>query len=340
MKHKILTDILEQCAKIDRHAVDSYLMFSRNTAEPEEREFWETMSSEESDHVQMWESLLKLAEMNVLPRVFEQPADILAGLNRLLTENENYLEWYTQEPSSLRAFITAYHIEFNMMDPAFLSLMQFYGTVLGDDALDVDFGGHITRIGEAVEQFAPDSPVMKLLRNSIERVYADNDRLVWQTRRDNLTGLLNRRGFFDVVVSLGHLARRNKYPVGLLLIDIDDFKAYNDTHGIPAGDQVLQAVAHAVAADLRQSDLFSRFGGDSFIAFLPEVDPSALGNLAESLRRRIEIEPDLQPPITISIGFTQGRIRKEVQGEIQSMIKTAEDRLERAKREGKNRIVG
>jgi diguanylate cyclase (GGDEF)-like protein/PAS domain S-box-containing protein len=114
---------------------------------------------------------------------------------------------------------------------------------------------------------------------------------------DHLTGLRNRR-LFDHDLKL-QVARSQRYgeTAGLIVIDLDAFKAVNDTHGHQAGDDVLRAVARALTRRLRESDLVARLGGDEFAVLLPHVDDTSLAFVAEGLERLI-------PACAVDVGHT------------------------------------
>ena len=105
---------------------------------------------------------------------------------------------------------------------------------------------------------------------------------------DVLTQSSNRRHFFECARIEFERARQFASSLAFLLLDIDDFKRINDTHGHQMGDQVLQKVARCGAAVLRQSDLFGRIGGEEFAAVLPGCQPDLAEQIAERLQREIE----------------------------------------------------
>jgi diguanylate cyclase (GGDEF)-like protein len=128
------------------------------------------------------------------------------------------------------------------------------------------------------------------------------------------------------------------------MLDVDHFKKYNDRYGHPAGDQCLIRVAEAMAASLRQpGDLVARFGGEEFIAVLPQTDASLAHKAAE--RIRLAVEALLMPHegstttsvVTVSLGVASCRTRPD-QAEA-ALISAADAALYRAKQAGRNRIA-
>jgi diguanylate cyclase (GGDEF)-like protein len=108
------------------------------------------------------------------------------------------------------------------------------------------------------------------------------------SRSDPLTGCLNRRGFAErFQAELADHLRHDGRPLGLIVIDLDDFKAVNDTQGHAAGDALLCRVAATLAADLRPSDVLARLGGDEFAVLLPEAGPGELRAAAARLDQRL-----------------------------------------------------
>jgi len=133
------------------------------------------------------------------------------------------------------------------------------------------------------------------------------DALVDLSSRDPLTGLANRRAFELALAREIDRVARSGEPALLLAVDIDRFKLINDTHGHLAGDQVIKAVAVALAETVRPMDLVSRVGGEEFTIVLPNCAPAFGETVAERVRRRVEHMPVLIAPgqtitVTISVG--------------------------------------
>ena len=129
-----------------------------------------------------------------------------------------------------------------------------------------------------------------------------------QAIHDPLTGLLNRRGFWEAAQAALQSHRAEGQPLSIILFDIDLFKNVNDTFGHPAGDRMLQVIAIQALQALRQNDLLSRYGGEEFIALLPNTDLRQAQEVAERLRLQIaalrcEIEQGVIA-VTISLGVS------------------------------------
>jgi diguanylate cyclase (GGDEF)-like protein/PAS domain S-box-containing protein len=122
----------------------------------------------------------------------------------------------------------------------------------------------------------------------IKRIEAEREELLGKVqdlaRRDSLTGLPNRRALEEQLPQVMARARRRLSPLSVALLDIDHFKAYNDTHGHLAGDEVLRACARAWDAALRGEDTIVRFGGEEFLVLLPDTSPDCAAEIVERLR--------------------------------------------------------
>ncbi len=158
--------------------------------------------------------------------------------------------------------------------------------------------------------------------------------------RDPLTGLHNRRFVEDCCGSLVALAEREGNPVGFVMCDLDHFKAVNDTYGHEAGDQVLRAIADALAHTARASDVVARYGGEEFLLVLNGADRERARAVAERVRAAVE---DLEVPVeggvitlTLSAGLA---VFPDDASSFWECVRLADEALYRAKREGRNRVI-
>ncbi len=176
------------------------------------------------------------------------------------------------------------------------------------------------------------------------------ERAEWQDRAtqfqlmsitDPLTGLLNRRYLEERLTEELNRSTRYNYAMSCLMIDIDDFKKYNDLNGHQAGDTALKMTAHCLKATLRSADVACRYGGEEFCILLPQTSLTEAGVIAERMRQRVA-ETDFpygksQPlgVVSISVGISTFALHIDT---AEKVIAAADQALYSAKRQGKNRI--
>jgi diguanylate cyclase (GGDEF)-like protein len=159
--------------------------------------------------------------------------------------------------------------------------------------------------------------------------------------RDGLTGLANRRCFDETLQAEWQRALRHQQPLSLLMVDVDNFKQYNDAYGHVGGDECLQRIANAVASEMRANDLVARYGGEEFAVVLPNQSLKGAAIVAERIRCRVE---QLHLPslgstrhvVTVSIGAATALAAPE--NDPSQLVATADGALYRAKHMGRNRI--
>jgi diguanylate cyclase (GGDEF)-like protein len=176
------------------------------------------------------------------------------------------------------------------------------------------------------------------------------ERAEWQERAtqfqlmsitDPLTAPLNRRYLEERLTEELNRSKRYSYPMSCLMIDIDDFKNYNDRNGHQAGDVALKITAHSLKATLRSADIACRYGGEEFCILLPQTTLAEAGVIAERMRQKVA-ETDypygkLQPGGTVSISIGVSTFGKNIDT-AESVIAAADRALYSAKSLGKNRI--
>ncbi len=159
---------------------------------------------------------------------------------------------------------------------------------------------------------------------------------------DPLTGLFNRRYFENYLHKELARAERFNRPFSLVMMDIDNFKNFNDQLGHPAGDSLLKSIADIMAETARTSDIITRYGGEEFCIILPEITPDGAKIFSERLRHIIHAHPfenrNVQPEGRITISMGTASYPKNAQ-RVEDLIKKADTALYHAKRKGKNRVV-
>lgn len=182
------------------------------------------------------------------------------------------------------------------------------------------------------------------------RMIADEQRLAVQAeleavlarerekaRTDELTGLFNRRHFFELAEQLAEVARRYGSPFSILMFDLDHFKRVNDRFGHQFGDGMLQCVARMAREQMRAADVLARYGGEEFIVALPLTRAQEALAAAEKLRESVKgcgRGDERDPGITLSAGVAQ---MASVAESLEDVIRRADAALYAAKREGRNR---
>jgi diguanylate cyclase (GGDEF)-like protein len=160
-----------------------------------------------------------------------------------------------------------------------------------------------------------------------------------QANMDALTALPNRR-YFDQLTGVLRLGRRAGDSVGVLMIDIDHFKAINDRHGHTAGDRVIRAVADAIAGSIRAEDTPARYGGEEFAVLLKQATPEPAAEVAERVRSAVaglgEAELGIAGSVSVSVGVA---VDGHAIRSLSELVERADAALYAAKRRGRDRVV-
>jgi diguanylate cyclase (GGDEF)-like protein len=186
-------------------------------------------------------------------------------------------------------------------------------------------------------------PIVKLRIQNHLTLKRQRDQLANMSMIDGLTGIANRRRFDDHMDQELRRAVRSKAPFSLLLMDIDDFKAYNDTYGHQGGDDALRAVAQEIRSHLRRpSDLVARYGGEEFAVVLPDTPMDAACMLAEKIRQGVEAlniphkRARAADRVTVSIGAAISTLDNPL--DKGQLIAAADAQLYKSKARGRNRV--
>ncbi|OIQ48041.1 MAG: hypothetical protein BM565_03500 [Gammaproteobacteria bacterium MedPE] len=201
---------------------------------------------------------------------------------------------------------------------------------LAGESIDLKVGGkdEITAIAKSFEEFA----------QTIER---QKQELLKSSLTDGLTNVANRRGLDKAIKNLLLSAQRQQWPIAILMMDIDNFKKYNDFYGHIEGDECLQKIASALKSVMRRpEDFVARYGGEEFVCLLPNTPLSGAEIVADSILEQLKKDhiphqrSDVADYVTLSIGITVYNAEKEESSD--SLLKLADTALYRAKKRGKN----
>ncbi len=206
-------------------------------------------------------------------------------------------------------------------------LAQGAGAVAaGDLSVDLPAGGR-GEVGYLTHVFNDMVARLRESREELERLSVT----------DILTGLHNRRFLIEAFEKEIQRADRRERPFCVLMVDVDRFKAYNDTHGHLAGDQVLVAMGRVLRDATRELDVLARYGGEEFIVLFPECDLDNAIRAGERIRQRLAREELEHGPVTISVGVAEFPLHGDTTAEV---IAAADAALYEAKSEGRDQVRG
>lgn len=210
------------------------------------------------------------------------------------------------------------------------------GTYLNDDEVVEPTplrSGDLVRVGGSIFKFLDGASA------DVEVQY--HETIYTLTIADGLTGVNNKRYFLEYLEREMGRAHRYHRALSLLMFDIDHFKRINDTYGHIAGDYVLREMAQTVKRQVRREQCFARYGGEEFAIVIPEDGPEKARIFAEKLRRLVAerrfVFEEQEIPVTVSIGVADMTAEMT---EPTHFVKAADANLYRAKKAGRNRVVG
>ncbi len=170
------------------------------------------------------------------------------------------------------------------------------------------------------------------------RLVRAQDALRWEATRDGLTGLWNRTAALEILERELQRSERHGIPVGVIMADVDHFKAINDSRGHAAGDRALKIIASEIAAVVRPYDSVGRYGGEEFLVVAPDCGPHATWELAERIRAHIAKcnidDAGVSLKVSLSLGFAAGCSSAD----IERLLHEADTALYQAKNAGRNRV--
>lgn len=153
---------------------------------------------------------------------------------------------------------------------------------------------------------------------------------------DRLTGLYMRDIFNEILEKEFQLFLRNGQTLSLMMIDIDNFKHFNDTYGHQGGDEVLKTIGETLLHTVRQSDIGCRYGGEELIVIMPQTELCTALEVAERIRQKIEKLDVDEKNVTVSIGVSHATSSIKTS---KTLLKLADDALYQAKNQGKNKVI-
>ncbi len=328
-------EMVALCRDIDEHACRAYATLAMVSSAPELKHFWTRMSQEERRHVQFWKALENSHVAIGMEYLLADATKSLKELRKAAADARLLADESSEIPDLRNALILAYRMEFSLLHPAFG--LFFHLVPSGSDirSPEAEYDAHISRFTDMLAKQGHVSPELQLLGDTLHQLWTKNRMLAIESSHDYLTGLYNRRGFKVVATQLAHLAHRNNTTVGVMMLDLDDFKTLNDKLGHAAGDSALKKVSRTLTGCLRASDIICRHGGEEFAIWLSSINKGDTGNIAELIREAIE-QDNKDASLTVSIGFTESTVGSDIEREVEQLLLRGDRALYSAKRHGKN----
>jgi len=195
-------------------------------------------------------------------------------------------------------------------------------------------------VGALVAQMAPVLLVAYIVTMFSSDIHFGLNRVRLLAETDELTGVLNMRGFAIAASRLVGQALRYQRPATVLMIDSDNLKAVNDAHGHEAGNRLLRQLATVIQAELRTTDVLARYGGDEFVVLLPETSAEGAALVAERIREGMAAMPLLVDSHTIACTVSIGAAALPDDGlSLDAIVARADRAMYQAKSTGRNRVV-
>jgi diguanylate cyclase (GGDEF)-like protein len=206
------------------------------------------------------------------------------------------------------------------------------------EAMEADVDDFLTKPLDVAELRAHLRTAERIVRLQ-QRLLEAQDTLWHQAMHDSLTGLWNRAMILSQLSQELNRVQRSGNPVSVLLVDLDHFKAVNDTYGHARGDEVLQHAAKRMSANLRAYDCIGRYGGEEFLVVLPDCDIEGARIVAERIREAVaalDAEGLVPCKVTVSLGLASTEFAPAHQ---QVLLHAADAALYRAKHAGRDRVA-
>lgn len=182
---------------------------------------------------------------------------------------------------------------------------------------------------------------LSILEQQRKEISAQNEELKNLATRDPLTGCLNRRAFLEIFEAELIAAQKRAYPLACIMCDIDHFKSINDTYGHSMGDRVIQQMAKALQAAVRENDHICRYGGEEFCVLLPGITMVEAGTVAERIRTNLETQGAARLRLTGDRTITASFGATDLTGgaaSLSELIDQADAALYQSKESGRNRV--
>jgi len=215
-----------------------------------------------------------------------------------------------------------------IVDTTVIPILDVDGDVVEYIAIRHD----ITELEETKQQL---KNINKAMKHKVDELYSMTNTLEQKAYKDNLTGINNRENFEEIFgLEIGN-ANLNNQPLSLIIFDVDNFKLVNDTYGHQAGDILLKDLVSLIENNIKNGDIFARWGGEEFVILTPSTELNGAYNLAENLRKLVQLYVFRYVENNLTLSFGIAQLTKE--DTKKTLFEKADTALYEAKKNGRNR---
>jgi diguanylate cyclase (GGDEF)-like protein len=336
-----MRELLGMCVDLDKRAIVTYTELAKAAPDPGLAEFFSGMAADEATHVVWWQNLLAAWEDGLVPDILVDHEDLKARVDSIAESLAADVRTECCDLSADGMLDVAAHMEFFMLDPVFAEILDLAEPASAPEHL-ASYAEHVEKLVNALERYYSRGELARFLARVLHRAWSDQRRLASLATHDGLTGLTNRRGLVMHLTQWVNWSQRYGHPLGLILVDVDDFKHINDVCGHLVGDTALKEVAKALMLAVRSADLVARHGGDEFAILAPEADERELHVLMERVVATVhKAVVDCGAPVGVSVSvggavaLPMGTSALTADG----LLAAADQSLYQAKQEGKDRAA-
>jgi len=247
-----------------------------------------------------------------------------------------------QENIKIQDALAGFEAQFRRQDDTIFWAEDYVRVVRDEDGNPLFFEGSLVDITERRKseiELRRTNALLEAAHRDLQKMFAHEQFLA---RTDDLTGLYNRRHFFELASRQFDTSIRYRYPLTVILFDADGFKQANDTFGHAMGDNILIQIAQTTAAQVRDVDVLARYGGDEFIILLPQTNAEQAYLMAERIRESVAVlsmkNNESAFFVTLSIGVAEIDLTPQDQS-IENVIHRADQALYEAKQSGRNHTI-
>jgi len=340
LEDEYLFQILELCVSIYGKAAQIYQELGRNSQGVGISTFWANMSIDINQQALYWKKMEELAKRGLATQTLDKPREAVADLKSIDSQLAVLMNSMpaNDEEGIPDAFLLAYAVEFHLLSQ---TLEVLDGAILRLTKTEVPRKSYKEHLDNFVRGFARQfgSVPHLCLARSLQRMYTLNKSVADYSMLDPTSGVLNRKGLEKSIYPLASLAQRNKYPIAVLMISIDNIDELYDALGCEEGDRVVRSIASGFKPIMRTSDVVGRYDYRAFLLFLPQVKQQFLHDIAERIIETLHTRTPCVFKFSLSVGGAYGALGGGLWKVVEDLVQKAEYCLSRARLLKNQKIV-